>query len=100
MWHTWQASCHPALTLSAHLRVILENGERIAALGALREAENRLLSARPRPNQAPPPGLALLQAAISHAGRACAPQVPPCPCFLDGPKRRRALQQHAARRDE
>ena len=57
-------------------RVILENGERIAALGALREAENRLLSARPRPGRGPPPGLALLQAAIAHAGRACAPEVP------------------------
>jgi hypothetical protein len=54
-------------------RVILENGERLAAVMAVREAENRLLTARPRPATAS--ALALLQDIIGRAGQQCVPKV-------------------------
>ncbi|BDA43944.1 Nuclear pore complex protein NUP133 [Coccomyxa sp. Obi] len=55
------------------LRVIMENGERLATVAAVREAENRLLSARSRPGTST--ALALLQHVISLAGQQCMPQV-------------------------
>lgn len=54
-------------------RVIMENGERLATVAAVREAENRLLSARSRPGTSTL--LALLQHVISLAGQQCMPQV-------------------------
>ncbi len=53
--------------------MILENGEKLAAVMGVREAENRLLSARPRPGGAS--ALALLQHIIGQAGQHCVPQV-------------------------
>lgn len=50
-------------------RVILENGERLAAVAAVRGAENRLLGARGGAAAA-----ACLQRVIAAAGAACMPQ--------------------------
>ena len=56
--------------------MVLENGERLAAVAAVREAENRLLSARSRPGGSS--SLALLQHIIGLAGQRCMPQVFSC----------------------
>lgn len=50
----------------------MENGERVAAVAAVRGAENRLLGARGHDSDAPP---LPLQRAITAAGRRCLPQV-------------------------
>ncbi|KAK9828131.1 hypothetical protein WJX81_008693 [Elliptochloris bilobata] len=56
----------------ATVRVLMENGERVAAVAAVRAAENRVLTARGRdPTALPSP----LQAAIASAGRRCMPRV-------------------------
>lgn len=75
----WQPSIlftHPSVTKSPLPmwggRVILENGERLATVAAVREAENRLLSARGRPGGST--ALALLQRIIGLAGQQCMPQ--------------------------
>ena len=60
-------------------RVLLENGERAAAVAAVRGAENRVLTARGRDPTAPP---SPLQAAIAAAGRRCMPQACPNPYSL------------------
>ena len=51
----------------------MENGERLAALAAVRDFEHRLLSARA--SRSVSASLTALQAAISRAGRQCMPQV-------------------------
>lgn len=51
----------------------MENGERLAALAAVRDFEHRLLGARA--SRSVSASLAALQAAISRAGRQCMPQV-------------------------
>ena len=53
-------------------RAVLEGGERLAAVAAVREAENRVLNTRTASPQAPPGSL---QCIIAAAGRACLPQV-------------------------
>lgn len=58
---------------SLRCRVVLENGERLSAVAAVREAENRLLSARARPGGSS--ALELLQRVIGLAGAQCTPQV-------------------------
>ena len=55
----------------------MENGERLASLGAVRDFEHHLLGARASPSMAA--SLAALQTTISHAGRQCMPQVKPPP---------------------
>ena len=54
-------------------RVLVENGERLAALAAVRDCEHRLLGARA--SRSISASLAALQSAINQAGHQCMPQV-------------------------
>ena len=55
----------------------MENGERLAALAAVRDCEHRLLGARA--SRSISVSLAALQSAINQAGHQCMPQVQPPP---------------------
>jgi hypothetical protein len=62
--------------------VLLENGERLAAVAAVRSCENRLMGARGGGGGS---AAALLQRVIAGAGAACMPQVGRlCPLLVRG----------------
>ena len=70
---SWAAE---GLTRVSH-RVLMENGERVAALAAVRGCEHRLLGVRA--SRSISTSLAALQSAIHQAGHQCMPQVQPSP---------------------
>ena len=69
--HAQRGSCGADARLPH--RVLMENGERLAALAAVRDCEHHLLGARA--SRSISASLAALQSAINQAGHQCMPQV-------------------------